>query len=205
MPNSDFLQSNSVPHVPLVLASSSPTRRTVLEKIRIPFEVVKPSTDETPIPNENPITLVRRLATEKARDVAQTRSNHLIIACDQVAVVNGVIVGKPTSRDDAIRQLEAASGQSVPLHTGLMLLNSNSGSEQFDVVDYRVKFRNLSRDMIERYIDLDEPYDCGGSLRSESLGIALLKQFDGDDPNALLGLPLIRLIDMLAREGVRPL
>ncbi len=193
------------PQLPIILGSSSPTRRIVLEKLRIPFRVVKPSTDETPLPGEAPASLALRLAIEKANDVALTNPEHLIIASDQVAVVRGEMVGKPKDREDAIRQLTAASGQSIILHTGLVLLNSETGMEQAQVVDYRVEFRELTRKAIERYIDLDQPYDCGGSLRSESLGIALLKRFDGDDPNALLGLPLIRLVDMLAREGVHPL
>lgn len=191
--------------MPLVLASSSPTRRIVLEKLRIAFEVANPAIDESPMPEERPKQLVRRLAREKARAVANRYPRHLIIGCDQVAVTDGTVVGKPRDRNDAIRQLRQASGKSVALHTGLVLLNSRSGAEQIDVIDYRVEFRALSDAMIERYIDLDEPYDCGGSLRSEGLGIALLSKFDGDDPNALLGLPLIRLIDMLANEGVHPL
>ncbi len=192
-------------HPPLVLASSSPTRRTVLEKLRIPFQVVAPHTDETPLPKEKPEALVQRLATDKARSVASSCSSHLIIGCDQVAVIGDDIHGKPRNREHAIVQLQTASGQSILLQTGIMLLNSESGNEQLDVVNYRVEFRKLTQSMIENYIDADQPYDCGGSLRSESLGIALLKKFDGDDPNALLGLPLIRLLDMLANEGVYPL
>ncbi len=199
------MSQNDRQHLPLLLASSSPTRRTVLKKLMIPFDVESPSIDETPLLNEDSISLAHRLAVQKARAVACSYPEHLIIACDQVANVDGEIMGKPIDRDDAIRQLTAASGHLVVLHTGLILLNSKTGKEQVEVVDYRVKFRELTQYAIKRYIDLDQPFDCGGSLRSESLGIALLERFEGDDPNALLGLPLIRLVDMLAQENVHPL
>ncbi len=186
----------------IVLASSSEARRKVLEKLEIPFEVFKPSVDESPESRESPQQLVERLSVRKARAAIDRYPDHLVIGSDQVAVVGEHILGKPANRECAISQLELMSNKEVVLLTGLALINSGTGNVQSDVIPYRVEFRNLTRSMIENYIDKDEPYDCGGSLRSEGLGIVLLKRFDGTDPNALLGLPLIRLIDMLAREGV---
>lgn len=189
----------------LVLASSSKARRQVLKKLEIPFEAVSPCIDESALHNESPQSLVERLARAKAQKVASKYPRQLIIGSDQVAVVNRRIVGKPSSRDDAIQQLLAASGQSITLYTSLALLNAETGHCQSDILPYTVRFRNLSKTMIEDYVDRDKPYDCGGSLRSEGLGISLLQEFSGSDPNILLGLPLIRLVDMLANEGVHPL
>lgn len=190
---------------PLILASSSTIRKRVLAKIGIEFTAIAPNINESPWPEEAPEALVQRLSEEKARKVAHQYSNHLVIGSDQVAVVNNEIVGKPSNRAQAIKQLEAASGRTVSLYTGVALLNSGTGRIQVDVLPYRVQFRKLTRAVIENYIDRDQPYDCGGSLRSEGLGIALLSKFEGEDPNILLGLPLIRLIDMLAEESVFPL
>ena len=189
----------------LILASSSKIRKRVLAKIGIEFTAISPNIDESPLPEEAPEALVQRLSEEKARKVAHQYSNHLVIGSDQVTVVNYEIVGKPSNRAQAIKQLEAASGRTVSLYTGVALLNSGTGRIQVDVLPYRVQFRELTRAVIENYIDKDQPYDCGGSLRSEGLGIALLSKFEGEDPNILLGLPLIRLIDMLAEESVFPL
>lgn len=195
--------TNSISHnTQLVLASSSETRRNVLEKLKIPFEVFKPNVDESSISGESPQQLVKRLSVEKARAATDRYPDHLVIGSDQVAVVGEQILGKPANRECAISQLELMSKKEVVLLTGLALINTGTGNVQSDVLPYRVEFRNLTRSMIENYIDKDEPYDCGGSLRSEGLGVVLLKRFDGTDPNALLGLPLIRLIDMLANEGI---
>ena len=200
------MQVNSTDASPrLVLASASQARKSVLSKLKIPFETFTPSIDESTISGETPTQLVERLSLAKARKVSQWYPNHLIIGSDQIAVVAGKMVGKPQNREAAIGQLTAASGEAVTLFTGIALLNSESGNTQLDVLPYRVVFRELNRSMIENYIDRDQPFDCGGSLRSEGLGIALLKEFDGSDPNILLGLPLIRLIDMLANEGIHPL
>ena len=188
----------------LILASSSMIRKRVLAKIGIEFTAISPNINESPLPEEAPEALVRRLSEEKARKIALQYSNHLIIGSDQVAVVNNEIVGKPSNRARAIKQLEVASGRTVSLYTGVALLNSGTGRIQVDVLPYRVQFRDLTRAVIENYIDRDQPYDCSGSLRSEGLGIALLSKFEGDDPNILLGLPMIRLIDMLAEESVFP-
>ncbi len=186
----------------LVLASGSKTRKTVLEKLQLPFTTIPPNVDESPREHESADQLVVRLSVAKAQCVKAQFSNHLIIGSDQVAVIDDRIIGKPNSRDNAIQQLQAASENLVTLHTGITLLNSKTENMQTDVLHYQVQFRKLTQAMIEDYIDRDRPYDCGGSLRSEGLGIALLKKFHGDDPNILLGLPLIRLIDMLVNEGV---
>ena len=189
----------------LVLASASQARKSVLIKLKIPFEMFAPSIDESAVSGETPTQLVERLSLAKARNVSQRYPSHLIIGSDQIAVVAGQMVGKPQNREDAIGQLTAASGETVTLFTGIALLNSESGNTQLDVLPYHVVFRELNQSMIKNYIDTDQPFDCGGSLRSEGLGIALLKELDGSDPNILLGLPLIRLIDMLANEGFHPL
>ena len=189
----------------LVLASASQARKSVLSKLKIPFETFAPSIDESMLSGESPTQLVERLSLAKARKVSKRYPSHLIIGSDQIAVVAGQMVGKPQNREDAIGQLTAASGETVTLFTGIALLNSKSGNTQLDVLPYRVVFRELKQSMIEKYIDTDQPFDCSGSLRSEGLGIALLKEFDGSDPNILLGLPLIRLIDMLVNEDIYPL
>ena len=199
----DHVTDRTSQNTQIVLASSSETRRKVLEKLEIPFEIFKPSVDESPKSGELPQQLVKRLSIEKAHAATDRYPDHLVIGSDQVAVVGGEqILGKPANRECAISQLELMSKKEVVLQTGLALINTGTGNVQSDVIPYRVEFRTLTRSMIENYIDKDEPYDCGGSLRSEGLGIVLLKRFDGTDPNALLGLPLIRLIDMLTREGV---
>lgn len=186
----------------LVLASSSPFRRELLARLMLPFEALDPGIDETPGPGEPPQELVCRLATEKARAVGSRRHSALVIGSDQVAVDDGDIVGKPRDHADAVRQLRRASGTTVTLYTGLTLLDTDSGRIQSDVVPYQVTFRRLSDDVIERYLVKERPYGCSGSLRADGLGIALLQRFHGDDPNALIGLPLIRLVAMLEAEGV---
>ena len=186
----------------LILASSSPYRRELLERLRIPFEVIAPEVDETPRPGETPEALVERLAIEKARKVADRKPGTLVIGSDQVAVYNGVIVGKPHSHEVAVRQLRSASGKTVTLHTGLALVNADTRLIQCEVIPYRVTFRALTDAQIESYLHKEQPYSCAGSVRSEGLGIALLEKFEGDDPNTLIGLPLIRLVRMLENEGV---
>jgi septum formation protein len=131
--------------------------------------------------------------------------NALVIGSDQVAVHDGEIIGKPRDHDHAVEQLRSASGNTITLYTGLALINSNTGATQSEVVPYRVVFRTLTDEKIETYLRKEQPYDCAGSVKSEGLGIALLKRFEGDDPNTLVGLPLIQLVDMLEREGLSPL
>ncbi len=187
----------------LILASSSPYRRALLSRLKIPFEMISPDVDETPKPGETPEQLVERLSREKARKIAQTHHDALVIGSDQVAVYNGKIVGKPHDHDKAVAQLKEASGRAVVLYTGLVLRNATTGKEQCEVIPYRVTFRKLTDELIESYLKKEQPYSCAGSVKSEGLGIVLLEKFEGDDPNTLIGLPLIRLVRMLENEGVK--
>lgn len=194
-----------MPHKKLILASSSPFRQALLNRLMIPFDVVAPDIDETPLPNESATDLVLRLATQKAERIANQVEDALVIGSDQVAVHDDIgIIGKPTDHDHAIRQLQTASGKTIVLYTGLALINTRTGNIQSDVVPYTVKFRTLTDHQIERYLAKEKPYGCSGSLRADGLGIALLERFEGDDPTALIGLPLIRLVSMLQAEGLSP-
>jgi len=185
----------------LVLGSSSPFRKMLLERLMVPFITSNPNIDETPLENETPIQLVERLAIEKAQEVAQTFPNALIIGSDQVALHGNEIVGKPHTHERAVEQLRTASGKKITLYTGLALINAKTGTVQSDVIPYTVHYKTLSEEVIEAYLRKEQPYNCAGSVRSEGLGIALLERFEGDDPNTLIGLPLIRLIGMLKNEG----
>ncbi len=187
----------------LILASSSPYRRELLARLKIPFEVVLPQVDETPRNGETPEALVERLSIEKAQAVAAGERGALVIGSDQVAVYNGSIVGKPHSHDRAVEQLRMAAGRAVTLYTGLAVVNSETGRVRCEVIPYRVTFRALTEEQIESYLRKEQPYSCAGSVRSEGLGIALLEKFEGDDPNTLIGLPLIRLVRMLEAEGLQ--
>jgi septum formation protein len=189
----------------LILASSSPFRRELLKRLMMPFDVVSPDIDETPRSGEQATDLVLRLSVEKAAAVAKTAAGALIIGSDQVAVhEDHKIIGKPVDHADAVRQLEASSGKTVTLFTGIALLNSKSGAIQKDVVPYTVQFKTITNREIESYLDKEKPYGCSGSLRADGLGIALLQKFVGDDPTALIGLPLITLVSMLQNEGMPP-
>lgn len=189
----------------LILASSSPFRQALLNRLMIPFDVVAPDIDETPLPNESATDLVLRLAKQKAERIANQVEDALVIGSDQVAVHDDIgIIGKPTDHDHAVRQLQTASGKTIVLYTGLALINTRTGNIQSDVVPYTVKFRTLTDDQIESYLAKEKPYGCSGSLRADGLGIALLERFEGDDPTALIGLPLIRLVSMLQAEGLSP-
>jgi septum formation protein len=187
----------------LILASSSPYRRELLERLKIPFEIVPPEVDETPRPGETPAQLVERLSVEKARKIAASERDALVIGSDQVAVYNDKIVGKPHSHDRAVAQLREASGRTVTLYTGLALVDGASGRTQVEVIPFRVTFRPLTDEQIESYLRKEQPYSCAGSVKSEGLGIALLERFAGEDPNTLIGLPLIRLVRMLENEGIK--
>lgn len=188
--------------LPLLLASSSVYRRSLLAKLQVPFTWHSPAIDEQAQPGESARDLVARLAQQKARALADDYPDTLIIGSDQAAQLNGEIIGKPADREQAIQQLRRASGQCVSFHTGLALYNSQTRHMQMDVVTYRVFFRTLSDAQIKRYIEREAPLDCAGSFKSEGLGITLFTKMQGDDPNALIGLPLIRLCDLLANEGV---
>lgn len=189
----------------LVLASTSRYRKMVLEKLCMPFQTTRPDTDETALANENAFDLVKRLSQLKAHAVTERFPNALIIGSDQVAVLNNQILGKPGNHDRAREQLKTLSGNTVIFHTGLCLLNSATKKSQVEVIDYRVIFRDLSDSEIENYLEKDKPYDSAGSFKSEGLGIALFKSITGDDPNALIGLPLISLTRMLHNEGFQVL
>jgi septum formation protein len=186
----------------LILASSSPYRKALLQKLGLLFETIAPAVDEAPFPNELPETLVKRLAIAKARAVAENQTNALIIGADQVAVHAGKMIGKPGTHEKAVQQLRAVSGSTIILYTGLALINSNTGRIQIEVVPFRVVFRKLTDTQIENYLRREQPYDCAGSVKSEGLGIALLERMEGEDPNTLIGLPLIHLVRMLENEGV---
>jgi MAF protein len=186
----------------LILASTSPFRKELLQKLNLSFETDSPDIDETMLEAEQPEQFVQRLALEKAQAVAARHDSALIIGSDQVACIGSTILGKPGTRDKAIQQLSEASGKHVSFYTGLCLLNSVSGASQVICEPFIVYFRKLSREQIERYLDAEQPYNCAGSFKSEGLGISLFEKLEGDDPNALIGLPLIKLITMLEREGV---
>ncbi len=186
----------------IVLASTSPFRRELLGKLGLPFESASPDIDESAHPGETPEQLVARLAEEKARAVAAKHPQALIIGSDQVAVNDGEILGKPGGHEKAQEQLRAASGKTVCFLTGLCLYNSATGHAQVVVEPFEVVFRPLDEAQIENYLRAEQPYNCAGSFKSEGLGIALFERLNGDDPNSLIGLPLIRLIRMLEQEGV---
>lgn len=186
----------------LILASSSPFRKALLERLQVPFDTANPDIDETPKHGEAPIQLVERLAVEKAKAIADVHPNSLVIGSDQVALHGQQIVGKPHTHENAVAQLQQASGEKIDLYTGLSLINSDTQRVQSTVVPFSVHFRDLNDEQIENYLRKEEPYNCAGSVKSEALGIAVIKRFEGDDPNALIGLPLIALIDMLENEGL---
>ncbi len=190
------------PPIPLVLASTSPYRKIILAKLGLPFEVVAPYVDEAIHDYESPEQLVARLAEAKAKAVAQRFPAALIIGSDQVAVIDGQVIGKPHTHDKAVAQLKRASGKRVAFLSGLCLYNSKSCCSQTDVVPFYVVMRQLSDQQIQNYLQQEQPYDCAGSFKSEGLGIALFERLEGTDPNTLIGLPLIRLIRMLENEGV---
>lgn len=186
----------------LILGSSSIYRRELLERLQIPFSVFSPDVDETPLPDEAPQQTALRLAQDKARKIGAAHPNALIIGCDQVATLDGQQLGKPLTHDNATRQLQLMRGRTVIFHSALCLFNSGTGDVQAEVIPYEVRFRMLSDAQIENYLQKEQPYHCAGSAKSEGLGIALMEYMRGDDPNALIGLPLIALIGMLQREGV---
>lgn len=190
---------------PIILGSSSPYRSELLAKLKLPFSTASPNIDESPLMGESPAQLVLRLAENKARKVAETNLSALVIGSDQVAVLDGEILGKPGTAENAVKQLLAASGKTVTFLTGLALYNAANQQMQSIVEPFEVNFRSLSETQIRRYVDLEQPLDCAGSFKSEGLGISLFSELRGSDPNSLIGLPLIRLTDMLAAQGVNVL
>jgi len=189
--------------LPLLLASSSPYRRELLERLRLPFVCASPDIDESRRPQESAIALVKRLAQEKAMALAARFPDHLIIGSDQVAVLGEQILGKPHTFERALEQLTASSGKSVSFLTGLALYNSQTGHCQVDCVPFTVHMRELSAPRISRYLHAEQPYDCAGSFKAEGLGVSLFRSTEGPDATSLIGLPLIRLVDMLAEQGVQ--
>lgn len=186
----------------LLLASSSPFRRQLLDKLGLDFIHQSPDIDESRLTGESPVQLVMRLAREKARALADVHPDTLIIGSDQVAVIGDQVLGKPGTREKAMEQLSAASGQRVTFLTGLCLLNTASGRTQVACDPFHVQFRTLRPQQIERYVDAEQPLNCAGSFKSEGLGIVLFKALEGRDPNTLVGLPLILLTEFLAAEGI---
>lgn len=186
----------------LVLGSSSVHRRALLDRLGVDYEVCRPDVDESRRPGEAPVDYVERLSRQKAQTVAPRFPNTLVIGSDQAAVLDGEVLGKPGSPERAAQQLERASGRIVHFYTGLAVLNTNSGRLQTEVAETRVHFRRLSAETIGRYLQREQPYDCAGSFKSEGLGIALFERIEGDDPAALIGLPLIKLVTMLSNEGI---
>jgi len=189
----------------LILASSSPFRRQILDKLQLEYACLSPDIDESTNGNETPAQLVTRLAVAKAQKIAETEPDSLIIGSDQVAVLGDEILGKPHTHENAVKQLQSLSGHRVTFLTGLALINSKSGNIQREAVPFDVVFRTLTDEMIENYLRAEEPYNCAGSFKSEALGIVLFDKLEGDDPNTLIGLPLIRLVRMLENEGVNVL
>ena len=187
---------------PLILGSSSVYRVELLRKLNLPFRTVSPNIDEAPLQNEVPADLVKRLAEQKAIAIALSHPKALIIGSDQVAVLNGDILGKPGTHEAATEQLQAASGQTVLFLTGLALFNSETQRMQSLVEPFEVTFKNLSDKQIQFYLEKEEPYQCAGSFKSEGLGISLFDKLQGNDPNSLIGLPLIELISLLNNEGL---
>ncbi|ANX03553.1 Maf family protein [Immundisolibacter cernigliae] len=191
-----------VTHPPLVLASTSPTRRELLGRLGLPFEVHAPQVDETALPDEAPTALALRLARAKAEAAAAQFPGHLIIGSDQVAVVGGRVLGKPGDRARAAEQLTLSSGQVMVFQTAVCLLSSITGEVAMRLVPFDVELRRLSSADIEHYLDREQPFGCAGSLRSEGLGVTLCRRMSGDDPTALLGLPLIALCELLRDQGL---
>lgn len=189
----------------ILLASSSTYRRELLTRLGLAFEWASPDIDEDSILDESAEALVARLSLAKAKALAAEYPNHLIIGSDQVAILGDQTIGKPHTYERAFTQLRNASGNQVIFKTGLCLLNASNGQSQVRVEEFKVEFRDLSDNQIHHYLTYEQPYDCAGSFKCEGLGVALFSKLSGDDPNTLIGLPLIRLVDMLKAEGVDPL
>jgi septum formation protein len=186
----------------LILGSSSPFRAEILNKLGLPFIQVSPDIDESALNGEQPEQLVQRLSEQKAYKIAESHQNALIIGSDQVAVLEGHVLGKPGNHENAVKQLSAASGKTVTFLTGLALLNGQTGRMQSAVETFEVEFKVLSASQIAFYLRQEQPYQCAGSFKSEGFGISLFSKLKGNDPNSLIGLPLIRLISLLEAEGI---
>jgi septum formation protein len=186
----------------LILGSTSRYRRELLQRLRVPFDVVSPDVDETPLPGEAPHALASRLALAKAKAVAALYPHAVVIGSDQVADLNGEPLGKPGTHERAVIQLQRMRGQTVVFQTAVSVVCQESGFEHTELAQIKVRFRDLSDSEIEAYLRAEEPYDCAGSAKSEGLGIALLDAIDNDDPTALIGLPMIRTARLLRAAGI---
>jgi MAF protein len=186
----------------LILGSTSPFRKEILAKLNLEFECAKPNVDETALENESPIELVKRLAIEKAKAVAVEFPDALIIGSDQVAMCDGEILGKPHNFENAVKQLTKFSNKTVAFYTGLCVYDSGLDYTTALIEPFLVHFNELSLSDIENYLHAEQPYNCAGSFKSEGLGICLFKKLEGDDPNTLIGLPLIKLVELLKQHGV---
>jgi len=186
----------------LILGSTSPFRKELLERLNLKFSTDKPEIDETPLSHESPTDFVKRLSLQKAQAVAKRHPDALIISSDQCSILNNEIRGKPGNHENAVKQLSDSSGQRVSFLTGLCLYDTSDDTYQLDLVPFHVDFRQLSQQEIESYLLAEKPYFCAGSFKSEGLGTTLFKRLQGDDPSALIGLPLIRLCEMLRNKGI---
>jgi len=188
---------------PLILASTSVYRRRLLERLRLPFDVIAPDVDEAALPHESPEALARRLALAKAQAVATLYPGSVVIGSDQVADLNGQALGKPGRHARAVAQLQRMRGQAVIFQTAVAVVCQATGFAQTELASVKVQFRDLTDAQIEAYLLAEKPYDCAGSAKSEGLGIALLARIDNDDPTALVGLPLIRTCHLLEAAGLK--
>jgi len=190
---------------PLILASSSPYRRALLEQLQLRFDCASPHIDEAVLPGEAPQATAQRLASEKTQALAARFPNSLIIGSDQVAECGGLALGKPGNFQRALAQLQTCSGKRVNFYTGVSILDSGSGTQFTELETFSVHFRNLSEAEIRSYLERETPFDCAGSFKVEGLGVALFEKMEGSDYNSLIGLPLIRTIDLLRKFAVNPL
>ena len=190
---------------PLILASTSRYRHELLSRLRLPFEAVSPQVDESALPGEAPVALAQRLALAKAWAVARQRPDAVVIGSDQVADLDGMALGKPGTHERAVQQLRSLRGHEVLFHTAVAVVRAGAGFEKAALSSVAVSFRMLTDDEIESYLRTEQPYDCAGSAKCETLGIALLSAIDSDDPTALVGLPLIRTSELLRQAGIDPL
>jgi septum formation protein len=190
---------------PLILASTSRYRYELLSRLRLPFEVISPEVDETALPDETPAALAQRLALAKARAVATKHPDAIVIGSDQVADLDGRALGKPGTHERAVQQLRSLRGHRVLFHTAVAVVRADTGFERAALSSVAVSFRALEDDEIEFYLRTEQPYDCAGSAKCETLGIALLSAIESDDPTALVGLPLIRTSELLRQAGIDPL
>jgi septum formation protein len=202
-PSPDAITAAPPPQRALVLGSTSRYRQELLQRLRIPFSVAAPNVDETPLAGETPATLALRLALAKARAVASAFPQAVVIGSDQVADLDGVPLGKPGTHERAVAQLRQMRGRTVIFQTAVAVVCLASGFEQASLASVNVRFRQLSDEAIENYLQAEQPYDCAGSAKSEGLGIALLEAIDSDDPTALIGLPLIRTCQLIEAAGIR--